>query len=232
MNHEEYSKKILDELNSRYNKDFEIVKLTYEVDGENGNYYRAVCKEKDGHNTFIAYYYLNGSEYLLSENVDDEIKVLKGEPLLIDTYPNLLLNLKVAEYLANNRGVLFAVVDVGAFDHTFSLNDVEKGIDYCLSNENFDVQSKVYLFASNSVEKKEQFEKEITQAILSMNAYKQSIDIAYIADKDLQAIKSKYYDDIYMIEDRLAEDEKIIRYSWYFSERGKGIVEKKDVKGV
>jgi len=65
-----------------------------------------------------------------------------------------------------------------------------------------------------------------------MNAYKQSIDIAYIADADVEAIKREYSDDIYMIEDRLTEDEKITRYSWYFAERGKGITEKKDVKGV
>lgn len=232
MNHNEYSDKILKGLSDKYNKEFEIVKLSYEVDGENGNYYRAVCKEQDTENTFVAYYYLKGSQYLLSEDVGDELKVSKDEPLLIDTYPNLLLNLKVAEQLSKDNGVLFVVADIGAFEHTFTISDIEMGINHCLSNESFDVQSKVYLFASNSIENKEQFEKDITQTILSMNAYKQSIDIAYIADADVEAVKREYSDDIYMIEDRLTEDEKITRYSWYFAERGKGITEKKDVKGV
>ena len=80
MNHNDYSEKILKELSDKYDKTFEIVKLSYEVDGENGNYYRAVCKEKDSENTFVAYYYLKGSEYLLSEDVGDELKVSKDKP--------------------------------------------------------------------------------------------------------------------------------------------------------
>jgi len=148
MNHNEYSDKILKGLSDKYNKEFEIVKLSYEVDGENGNYYRAVCKEQDTENTFVAYYYLKGSQYLLSEDVGDELKVSKDEPLLIDTYPNLLLNLKVAEQLSKDNGVLFVVADIGAFEHTFTISDIEMGINHCLSNESFDVQSKVYLFAS------------------------------------------------------------------------------------
>lgn len=233
MNHQDYSDKILAELKSKYSTDFEIVKLSYEVDGENGNYYRAVCKETESDSTFVAYYYLKGSDYLLSEEIGEDISIAKDEPFLVDTYPNMLLNRKVAKHLTDNvQGVLFAIADIGAFDYTLTISDVEKGIQHCVANADFNVQSKLYVFASNSIEDKESFEEYLVQMILSMNAYKQSIDVAYIADENVQLEKAEYYDDIYMIEDRFSEDEKIIRYSWYFAERGKGVVEKQDVKGV
>lgn len=233
MNHNEYSKQILKELSDKYDRTFEMVKLSYEVSGEKGNYYRAVCKEPNSENTFVAYYYLNGSEYLLSEQVGDECNASNDEPLLVDTYPNLLLNLKVAEFLEkDNPDILFAIADIGAFGHAFTLGDVEKGIDYCLSNETFEVQSKLYLFANDNIANKEQFEKDICQKILSMNALNQSIDIAYISENNLQSVKDEYHDDIYRIEDRLEDDENIKRYSWYYAERGQGITEKKEVKGV
>lgn len=233
MNHQNYSDEILAKLESKYSKDFEIVKLSYEVDGESGNYYRAVCREPDSDSTFIAYYYLKGSDYLLSEEIGEDLVISKNEPFLVDTYPNMLLNRKVAEHLTDNvQGVLFAIADIGAFDYTLTISDVEKGIAHCVANADFNVQSKLYVFASNSIEDKESFEENLVQMILSMNAYKQSIDVAYIADENVQLVKAEYYDDIYMIEDRFSEDEKIIRYSWYFAERGKGVVEKQDVKGV
>lgn len=233
MNHQDYSDKILAELKGRYGKDFEIVKLSYEVDGENGNYYRAVCKETEGDSSFVAYYYLKGSDYLLSEEIGEDISVAKDEPFLVDTYPNMLLNRSVAEQLTDNvQGILFAIADIGAFDYTLTISDIEKGIAHCVANADFNVQSKLYVFASNSIEDKERFEEDLVQLILSMNAYKQSVDVVYIADENVQSVKAEYYDDIYMIEDRFSEDEKIIRYSWYFAERGKGVVEKQDVKGV
>ena len=233
MNHQDHSDKILAELKSKYSTDFEIVKLSYEVDGENGNYYRAVCKETESDSTFVAYYYLKGSDYLLSEEIGEDISISKDEPYLVDTYPNMLLNRKVAEHLTESvQGVLFAIADIGAFDYTLTISDVEKGIEHCVANADFNVQSKLYVFASNGIEDKESFEEYLVQMILSMNAYKQSIDVAYIADENVQLVRAEYYDDIYMIEDRFSEDEKIIRYSWYFAERGKGVVEKQDVKGV
>lgn len=233
MNHQDYSDKILAGLKSKYSTDFEIVKLSYEVDGENGNYYRAVCKEAESDSTFVAYYYLKGSDYLLSEKIGVDISIAKNDPFLVDTYPNMLLNQRVAERLADNaQGVLFAIADIGAFDYTLTISDVEKGIEHCVANPDFNVQSKLYVFASNNIEDKERFEEGLVQLILSMNAYKQSIDVVYIADENVQSVKAEYYDDIYMIEDRFFEDEKIIRYSWYFAERGKGVVEKQDVKGV
>ena len=233
MNHQDYSDEILAELKGRYGKDFEIVKLSYEVDGENGNYYRAVCKEAEGDSSFVAYYYLKGSDYLLSEEIGEDISIAKDEPFLVDTYPNMLLNRRVAEHLTDNvQGILFVIADLGAFDYTLTISDVEKGIAHCVANADFNVQSKLYVFASNSIEDKERFEEDLVQLILSMNAYKQSVDVVYIADENVQPVKAEYYDDIYMIEDRFSEDEKIIRYSWYFAERGKGVVEKQDVKGV
>ena len=233
MNHQDYSDKILAELKGKYSKDFEIVKLSYEVDGESGNYYRAVCREPDSDNTFVAYYYLNGSDYLLSEEIGEDLVISKNEPFLVDTYPKMLLNLRLADYLKDNiSGILFVVSDVGAFDHTFTIDDIEKGIQHCVSNTDFNIQSKLYVCASNSIEDKEQFERDLVQRILSMNAYKQSIDVAYIADENIQPVRAEYYDDVYMIENRFSEDERIVRYSWYFAERGKGVVEKQDVKGV
>ena len=233
MNHNEYSDKILSELSTKYNKEFEIVQLTYEVSGNGGNFYRAVCKEAGGTTTFVAYYYLNGSDYLLPDEIDQEAVANNSEPYLVDEYPNLLLNVKMADYLMQEiPGVLFAMTDIHAFNHTLTLADVEKGLEHCVANGEFDAQAKLYLFVDDSIEDKAQYEKELVQKILALNISEQTIDVAYIAKSNEQAVKDAYQDDIYMIEERLEEDEKVVRYSWYMAERGQGIVEKKDVKGV
>ncbi len=232
MNHQGYAEEILEKLESKYDRDFEIVKLSYEVDGEHGNYYRAVCKEPERENTFVVYYYLNGFDYLLPDVVGDIMGISKEEPSLSDSYPNVLLNLKIEEYFTDNvPGVLFAMSDAGVSGYKLTIDDVEKGIEHCLSNRDFDAQSTLYLFLSDSIENKEQFESDLVQKILSMDVYKQSISVAYIADEYIEAAKAEYYDDTYRIEGRLREDICVTRYSYYLAYRGQGIISKRNVKG-
>lgn len=231
MNHQDHSDKILAELKSKYSTDFEIVKLSYEVDGESGNFYRAVCKEQGDEQTFVAYYYLNGSQYLLHQNLGVELNKPESA-ILVDEYPVLLLNKAYAGFLEEKADILFAISDVSFISHNLSKEDVEQGLEYCLFNGKHEALAKVYLFIDENHKNKEKLEAEIITQLSSYGILQQSVDMVYISDKDMEVVKSEYQDDTYLIRDRLKEDSRITRYSWYLTEAGKGIVAKNDVKGV
>jgi hypothetical protein len=230
MNHQDYSDKILAELKGKYSKDFEIVKLSYEVDGESGNYYRAVCKEQGDDQTFVAYYYLNGSQYLLQQNLDVELNK-PGQAVLVDEYPVLLLNKAYAGFLEEKTDILFAISDVNFISHILSKEDVDQGLEHCLFNGEYEALAKVYLFVDNSHKDEEKFEAEVVTQLSGNGIFQQSIDVVYISDKDMEAVRSEYQDDTYLIRDKLKEDSRVTRYSWYLAEAGKGIVSKNDVEG-
>ncbi len=231
MNHQDYADKILAELENKYNKSFEIVKLSYEIDGENGNFYRAVCREQGGNTTFVAFYYLKGSDYLLSDELEEDFSTA-DEPILIDSYSNSLLNKAYVSFLEENADILFAISDVNFISHSLSKEDVDQGLAYCLFDGRFEAISKVYLFADQAREDKEQFESELLQWLSDYKILQQSIDIAYIPAKDIEAVRDEYQDDTYLIREKLKNDSRVSRYSWYLTEAGNGIVSKNDVKGV
>lgn len=233
MNHNENAAKILNELSKKYNRTFEFIQLTYEVDGNNANFYRAVCREQGSELSFVAYYYLNGTEYLLSDTGAEELNFSDGEAILVDEYSNLLLNNMFAQYLiASDPNILFAIAEIGSRDHAFTIDDIEKGLEYCICNGSFDIWIKTYLFVNSDIENKDMFDANIVTELLKIRAYPQSVDIAYISVDDTEKIKKDYQDDIYMIGDRLEEDERVVRYSWYLSEKGNEITRNKNVKGV
>lgn len=232
MNHEEYSKKILDELNSRYNKDFEIVKLTYEVSGNAGNFYRAVCREKDKDKTFVSYYYLNGSDYLLSENNEINDEKSDNKPVLVDEYINLCLAEMYNDYISKlDNSILFVTTEMSFNENAPTFADLEKGLEYCLSASNYKTLAKVYVFANNGIAEKTSFENEMLQKVSNLDLYQQSIDIAYINENNREEVKGNYQDDTYMIRDKAKNDDNIFRYVWFLMENEKGVVNQKVVKG-
>lgn len=231
MNHNKYLQTILKILENKYDQAFEITQLFYEVDGANGNYYRAVCREKGQKEKFVAAYYLNGSDFLLADHMEGKLAMPGAKAVLVDNYPNTLLNLKVADYLVkSNTKILFAIADIGMLGHALTMDDLEQGISCCVSNKAFDIQAQIYLFVNADIENHEQFEQEMISKILSWNMYRQKINIAVVSEKSIGEIRKAYEGNTYMIEDRLEEDEKVYRYSWYFAERGQGVRKQKVVK--
>ncbi len=146
MGKEDYSKKILNELSKKYNKEFEIVQMTYEVSGERKSFYRAVCKETGDDRTFVAYYYLGDSERLSSDKTTDT-EANNRESFFVDEYVNLSLNRQYENYFTENyKEVLFAISDIEFYDHILSKDEMKKGLEYCISNEDYNTHSKIYLF--------------------------------------------------------------------------------------
>ncbi len=232
MNHEEYSKKILNELNNRYDKEFEIVKLTYEVSGNAGNFYRAVCKEKGSEKTFVSYYYLNGSDYLLSESKSISEEKSGDKPLLVDEYVNFCLAEMYSDYISElDSSILFVTAEVSFNENSPSYADLEKGLEYCLSANNFKTLVKVYVFVKSDISEKTLFENELINSASNFNVYQQSLDFAYINENSSQDLRDKYLDDTYMIRDRIKSDDSVIRYIWFLMESEKGITNQKVVKG-
>lgn len=230
MNHNEYSEKILKELSAKYDKEFEIVQLTYEVSGDGGNFYRAVCKAKDSETTFVACYYLNGTQYLLSS--DETIQETKNEPILVDEYCSLLLNEKFIDYLLSRElGISHAVVDIATVKHALTFEDVSSGVEYCLSNNSFDVKVSAYVFISSDETDDTDFENKIINKFKGLNLYRCNLVIAYVSEGALPTVKDDYVNDIYMIEDKMRNDDRIVLYKRYSISEELGIELKEEIKG-
>lgn len=230
MDHKKYSEIILGELSSKYEKSFEISRLTYEMDGNAGNYYRAICNEEGSDVPFVACYYLNGSEYLLSEEVGDSIPESGDQPLLVDDYCTALLNEKVAESVLSSRlGISHAIVDVATVNHALDINDISKGVEYCVSNEDFKTKLSAYVFINTKEKNKTAAEDAVIQKLRSMNPYRCNLHIVNI---DFESgIPSKYTQNIYAVEDAVASDEKVISHRRYKISEDAGVTLEEVVKG-
>lgn len=231
MNHHAYSNEILSALESKYSKDFEIENLSYEFDGKNGNYYRAVCKEPGSSSTFVVYYHLKGADYLLANDIGEDVGFSTDKPVLIDTYPNMLLNKAYARFLEENTDILFAIAEVHFISYNLSKEDVDQGLKHCLLDGSYEVMVKVYLFVDQTCENVVNFESELLECVSGYRILQQSIDVAYVSAEDMESVRFEYQNDTYLIRDRLKNDNRITRYSWYLTEAGKGIVNRKYVKG-
>lgn len=231
MNHNEYSKRILKELSAKYNKEFEIVQITYEVSGDSGNYYRAVCKEQNNANTFIAYYYMNGTDFLLSEELGETPNNAENQPLLVDEYCDLLIDEQMTKHLLDiNADVLYTISVLDPVNHVFTVEDTENGLIHCFAN--YDINGELYLFLNNAVDEKSRTEKQIIENLIEINMNVVNINFVYIDSNDKAEISKKYNNDVYSMERRLREDDMVTRYSWYTFNRNEGIISSKDVKGV
>lgn len=231
MNHKDYSDKILEELESRYEKKFEIVQLTYEVSGNAGNYYRAVCKDSETEVEFVACYYLNGSDSLLSVGLDVTSTVKKGEPFLVDEYCIALLNEQFAAFLVSeDLNIEYAIADTITVAHSLTIEDLSKGVEFCLSNDEFDIKATIYLFITDDANKNAS-EKAITDRIMELDLYRCNVDVIYVPLEYMDAIEDDYSHSLSSIEDKLEDDSRISSYRRYAISRGKGITLTEEVKG-
>lgn len=201
--HKNYSKEILEELSKKYDKDFEIVRLRYEFNGQ-GTYYRAICKEKNDDRTFVAYYSPN-----------------EEEPLS-DEYGNLYLGDLYSDYiLKSDDNILFALADVTFNEKSPTKSDIDKDLEYCLNLDNYEALPKVFIFINNSVADKETFERNFLKQNSSLNIYMQSIYFVYIDENDYQEVKDRYKDaSEYLLDDKLQEDNITHRISYWLLESG------------
>ena len=212
MDHKDYENEILNELERRYNKTFEIQQLTAEFDGNSGKFYRAVCKPADGGNLFVARY-------------SCEKKVL------YDEYCDMLLKEDIAQYLVSgDLGISYAVVNVITVGRALKAEDVAKGVEYCLSNDEFDVKVAVYAFLDQSLAADGEAEKKILDKLLSLDIYRCNLDVAYMTSDGLVAAKEEYTD-VYRLGDRLEEDGRVSGYKCYIMSRESGIQSTQIVKG-
>ncbi len=218
MNHGEYFEKILNILFKKYNREFEIVRLIYEVDGEHGNQYRAICREISSGIKFVARYYLNGSDFFLLDDIDEEIKSLAKEPELVDSFCECLIAFDFAEYIKKtNKDVLYSNAIVKAVEHDISQEEIERGTDYCLEKSDYDVIVNVCVFADKNLTDKKTFEKNIVDEVLRKTQYHRTINIAYIDVAVLSDIKDDYTNDFYRLENRLMDDARVEVYSCYLA---------------
>lgn len=196
MNNKDYSDKILSELEKKYNITFEIEKLTLEFSGDLGKYYRAVCKESGQDKTFVAVYY------------DD-----KNE--LYDEYCGLRLNEDLVDYLiSSDLGIEHAVVDIITVKHALTVDDIDRGVEYCLSNEDFDVKVSAYIFLDQSILDNTDIENKLVDKFTELKIYRCNLDVVYMSSDSLALAKNEYKD-VYKLDYNLEKDTRIIEYRRY-----------------
>ncbi len=200
-NAETIEEEIISELSQRYDKDFEIIRLRHEFNGQD-TYYRAICKEKNDSRTFTVYY-----------NPDEENS-------LIDEYINMAISDSYSTYIAeSNDDILFALVETNFSGERPTSACLEEGVKYCLDLNNYTASTKNYIFIKNDVADKENFEKSLIEYSLDSNIYNQAVYFIYIDEADYQEIKDKY-NDVYILSvdsgvPPLKEDDKIRRVTYW-----------------
>ena len=231
MNHQEYIKKILDELGRKYEKEFEVVQATYEVSGNGGNFYRAVCAEKESGVRFASWCYLNGSDYQLPEEAETLFRKANGEPTVLDEYCVALLNKQfAAELMAADMKIKFAIADTKTASCSLTIEDLSRGVQYCLSNDALQTKATVYLFITEETNRSE-LREAIIQHMTQLNLSRCNVDIAFVSDDDLNAVINDYAVLPLFIDSMLANDPRVSAYTQYAISREKGVTYSNAVKG-
>lgn len=214
MNLKSNYNKFIDKLETTYNKEFEITKLSLGVD-QDGFYYRAICKEKNGDITFLAYYYLSDSS-------------------LYDEYNDELLKENTATYLVSSDiGIEYAIVDIIPIHHVLTAEDVTRGVEYCLSNNDFQVKTSIYVFISGN-EPNLNIENKIINKLLEFNPYACNLYVLYVHNYLLDGIKQDYGHSknggLYRLKERLESDGRISDFRYYRITEEDGVSLKEIVK--
>ncbi len=212
MGKTDYANIILNELERKYNKTFEIEQITHEFSGDSGEYYRAVCKDAESGKSFVAKYYADDKE-------------------LFDEYCALLLNEDLINYLtSSDLGIAHAVVDVITVEHVLTMDDIAKGVEYCLSNEDFDVKVSAYIFLDKSFADNTEIENKIVDKLTKQEIYRCGLDVIYMSGDALDSAKNEYTE-VYMLDDSLEKDARIVKYRRYLISKESGALLTETVKG-
>lgn len=229
MEYKEYEEKILQGLTEKYNRDFEIVELTYEVSGRRGDFYRAACREVGGERIFNSYYYPNATNM---PELTESIENFDKKPELTDEYSETALNVKFEEYLVRNiDGVILAIADTDFGVYPITFDEVCKGVTYCLFDGNIEVDTRIKLFADKSIADKPSYEKVIINGLLKSSIMVMSVDFVYIDEINKDMMNDKYHNNTYMFRDRIVEDNCTERCVWYIVQKNRGIIKVKEIKG-
>lgn len=212
MNNKDYSGEILQELEKKYNKTFEIEQMTLEFSGDSGKYYRAVCKEPNSGKSFVVKYYYDDKE-------------------LYDEYCTMLLNEKFIDYLvSSDLEIAHAVAEIITVKHVLTVDDVNKGVEYCITNEDFDVKVSAYIFLDQSLAINSEIENKIVNMFVEKGIYRCSLDVVYMSSDSLSSAKAEY-SDVYLIDDSLEKDVRVNIYRRYLISKESGAQLTEVVKG-
>lgn len=222
-----YSSVIQDELTQKYNRNFEIVNLYYEVDGANGGYYRAICREAGDTSQFVAYYYLKNTDHF---NLNTA-RSTDGEYVLVDDFCNLLMNKKYAGYLSGFCTEALHIVTESVTKQEITLTDIEKDESLFDFKNHPNIKIKAYFFVPGSIENKDAYGIALANKIAELGVERSVLNLIFTDLKSTAEIKAKYKNDTYMLDNNFNQDNNIVYYLRYFTEASNGIVSEKCVKG-
>ena len=123
--------------------------------------------------------------------------------------------------MTSNLGISYAVVNIIPVKHVLSADDVTKGIEYCLSNDEFDVKVSVYVFLNQSLATSMEAENKIIDKLCSLKIYRCNLDVVYMAQNALSLAKGEYTD-TYDLDSRLENDARVCEYRRYSISRNSG----------
>lgn len=212
-------KKVTDAyLKEKYAEEFEMVKLSREFSGDVGTYIRAVYLSKRYDEKFTVYCYQATSR-------DEDTVVMDGEKYKVsDNYAEVLFQNEYAERLKEQISDATIVKCRIIFDnYSLSKEDVDKGLEYCLNNEQFDSHAKIYVIA-DSEKNTEEFISKVKNVVLPYKGYMQYLYLGFVDEIDEKAFQEQYLENINSFGDYLIESELVDRVEYVGFTRKDGIV--------
>ena len=190
LNEAAYKDAILSFLKNKYNEQFEIIELYLEFNGDIGLAVRALCKSSAYTDTFLSYCYFDPSM------TDEKVKIDENEYSLDDEYSEVVLQNKLlllVDQAYQYDESIFVGCKVGFLGRYPSADELNKGMEFCLHNDELRAHVKFYILTSGSSKAKE-LQGKVEDFIVHHRPYKGYVYYAVSSKFNKADIVQEYFE--------------------------------------
>jgi len=228
-NDKNFDSAVLEYLNRKYDAEFKIVKSGMEFNGNDGDYFHAICTSEEYNDEFSVYCYPE------SEKSGDKITIEEIEYVVLDEYAEVVFQNKILSDIEQLVGKdVFIRCQVEFSDHFISKQEFDTSFETCIGNAELYSHVTVYLVGKTDMDFSK-FREQVENYCLNLNPYRGYLYFAN-ATEDLAVVEKHYVNNAEKFDTHINECDEINHVEFSLIKRGEGItkrsIEKEWVYGV
>lgn len=219
-NDKNYNSTILKYLSNKYDTEFQITKSGMEFNGNDGNYFHAICTSSDYSDEFSVYCYPE------RESVREKVIINNIEHAIYDNYAEVVFSKQLEEQITNqiDKG-LFLRCQVSFPNYYLTDEEYNAGLKACFEDSSILSNVAIYVISPNTSDI-EDCQTKIEEICLQNNARWQYLYFATTNSKNFAEVSKHYKKEDGSFDLHLKECELIDELQFTLMKQDEGIIER------
>ena len=224
-NDKNYNSAVLEYLNSKYDAEFKIVKSGMEFNGNDGDYFHAICTREEYNDAFSVYCYPE------RESVRDKVIINGIEHTVYDNYAEIVFSKELEEQISEQISKdIFLKCRITFPNYYVTDEEFAAGFKACLKDSSLLSNVEVFVVSSDATDI-EECQTKVEGICLQNNARWQYMYFATTRSEDYNEISKHYQREYSSFGRHLKECELIERVQFALAKQDEGIIERTIEKG-